>query len=111
MNIYDTLNKLAQELKESEEYINYKNAKQTVSLNPDLNIKIKEFEKKRYESQMQLMQTGQRDEKEFEHIQKMYEKLIENQEAKMYFEAEARFNLLMADINKTIGDSVKDVIS
>ena len=41
----------------------------------------------------------------------MYEKLIENQEAKMYFEAEARFNLLMADINKTIGDSVKDVIS
>ena len=106
MNIYDTVNKLAKELKESEEYINYKTAKQAVSLNPDLNIKIKEFEKKRYESQMKLMQT-----KEFEHMQKMYDKLIENQEAKMYFEAEARFNLLMADINKTIGDSVKDVIS
>ena len=30
MNIYDTLNKLAKELKESEEYINYKMAKQKI---------------------------------------------------------------------------------
>ena len=31
MNIYDTANKLAQEIKTSEEYINYKNAKNMVS--------------------------------------------------------------------------------
>ena len=41
MNIYDTVNKLAQEIKESEEYINYKMAKQALDLNSELKIKIK----------------------------------------------------------------------
>ena len=40
MNIYDTANRLAQELKQSEEYVNYKMAKESLSLNPDLKKKI-----------------------------------------------------------------------
>ena len=111
MNVYDTANRLAKELKESEEYNNFKAAKQAVALNPDLNIKIKEFEKRRYESQIKMMQEGKTDEKEIEQIQKMYAKLIENEDAKKYVEAEAKFNLLMADVNKIIGDSIRDVIS
>ena len=111
MNVYDTANKLAQELRESEEYNNFKMAKQAIALNPDLNIKIKEFEKKRYESQIKMMQEGKTNEKEIEQIQKMYKKLIENLDAKRYIEAEAKFNLLMTDVNKIIGDSIKDVIS
>ena len=30
--------------------------------------------------------------------------------AKKYFEAEMKFNILLADVNKIIGDAVKDVI-
>ncbi len=111
MNIYDTVNKLAQEIKESEEYNNYKKAKEAISLNPDLNIKIKEFEKARYNSQLKIMQTGETDEKELANMQKMYAKLIENEEAKKYLDSEAKFNILMTDINKIIGDSIKDVVS
>ena len=33
MNIYDTANRLAQEIKQSEEYMNYKMAKQALKLN------------------------------------------------------------------------------
>ena len=44
MNIYDTANKLAQELKQSEEYVNYKMAKEALNLNPELKKKIEEFE-------------------------------------------------------------------
>ena len=111
MNVYDTANKLAQELKESEEYINYKSAKQKIALDPDLNIKIKDFEKARYESQIKMVQTGESDPKGLEHMQKIYTKLVENPDARTYLEAEAKFNLLIADINKIIGDSIKDVIS
>ena len=45
MNVYDTVNRLATELKESEEYVNYKMAKETLSLKPDLKKKIQEFVK------------------------------------------------------------------
>ena len=37
-------------------------------------------------------------------------KLIENEEAKKYFEAETKFNIIIADVNKIIGDAIKDVI-
>ena len=52
MNIYDTANKLAQELKQSEEYVNYKMAKEALNLNPELKKKIEEFETARYEAQI-----------------------------------------------------------
>lgn len=36
MNVYDTTNRLAQEIKQSEEYINFKMAKQALGLNQEL---------------------------------------------------------------------------
>ena len=35
MNIYDTANRLAIEIKQSEEYVNYKMAKQALNLNTE----------------------------------------------------------------------------
>ena len=46
MNVYDTANKLASEIKNSEEYKQYKEAKQKIDNNPHLKQKIDEFEKK-----------------------------------------------------------------
>ena len=62
MIIYDTANRLAQEIKQSEEYINYKMAKEALNLNPDLKKQIDEFEAARYEAQVTAMQTGKNDE-------------------------------------------------
>ena len=50
MNIYDTANRLASEIKQSEEYVNYKMAKETLNLNSELKKKIGEFEMVRYEA-------------------------------------------------------------
>ena len=49
MDVYDTVNKLAVEIKKSEEYMNFKTAKQAISLNPEFQKKITEFERARYE--------------------------------------------------------------
>lgn len=110
MNIYDTANRLAQEIKESEEYANYKMAKQALDLNTELKIKMKDFEKLRYEVQIEVMQTGKRNEEKEKKLQEVYAELIENSEAKNYFEAETKFNIIVADVNKIIGDAIKDVI-
>ena len=45
MNIYDTANRLASEIKQSEEYVNYKMAKQALNLNTELKKRMSEFEK------------------------------------------------------------------
>ena len=110
MNIYDTANRLAQEIKQSEEYMNYKMAKETLNLNSELKIKMKEFEKVRYEVQMAMMQTGNRNAENEKKVEDLYTELIQDDEAKKYFEAETKFNIIIADVNKIIGEAIRDVI-
>ena len=40
----------------------------------------------------------------------LYIELFENQDAARFFEAETKFNIILADVNKIIGDAVMDVI-
>lgn len=110
MNIYDTANRLAQELKQSEEYVNYKMAKETLNLKPELKKKIQEFEEARYDAQITAMQTGKNDEEKTKKMQQLYIELIENDDAKRFFETETKFNIVLADVNKIIGEAVKDVL-
>ena len=110
MQVYDTANRLAQEIKDSEEFINYKMAKQTINLNEELKKKINEFEMARYVEQMSTMQTGKIDEEKIKKVQDLYRELIENMEAKKYFDAELKFNVMLGDVNKIISESVRDLI-
>lgn len=110
MNIYDTANRLAQEIKQSEEYMNYKMAKQALNLNMELKEKMAKFEQARYETQIIAMQTGKQDEEKYKEMQDLYAELIEIDDAKKYFEAETKFNIVIADVNKIIGEAIRDVI-
>lgn len=111
MNVYDTANRLAGEIKQSEEYVNYKMAKQTLNLNTNIKEKMAEFEKARYEVQLEMMQTGKNDEEKYKKVQELYAELIENEEAKRFFEAETKFNVMIADVNKIIGEAIRDVMA
>ena len=110
MNVYDTANQLAQEIQQSEEYMAYKMAKEAINLNYELKRKIDEFEKARYEAQIIAIQTGKDDENKMKHVQELYGELIQSQEASKYFDAEMKFNILIADINKIIGEAIQGLI-
>ena len=110
MNIYDTANRLASEIKQSEEYVNYKMAKQALNLNTELKKRMSEFEKMRYEAQMIQLQTGKEDTEKVEKVKKLFEELIQEEEAKKFFDAETKFNIVIADVNKIIGEAIRDVM-
>ena len=88
----------------------YKMAKEAINLNYELKSKIDEFEKARYEAQIIAIQTGKDDENKMKHVQELYGQLIQNQEASRYFDAEMKFNILIADINKIIGEAIQSLI-
>ena len=108
--IYDTANQLAKEIQQSEEYMTYKIAKEAINLNFELKNKIEEFEKARYDAQIVALQTGKDDEAKMRHVQELYGELIQNQEASKYFDAEMKFNILIADVNKIIGEAVQGLL-
>ena len=110
MNVYDTVNKLAQEIKDSDEFKNYKKYKELIRSSSELSESIKKFETLRYEIQISAMQgLGVDNEKEKE-LQDIYTELLAKDNIKEYFDAEFKFNILLADVNKIIGDSVKEVL-
>ncbi len=110
MNVYDTVNKLAQEIKGSEEYNNFKKYKELVKSNNEIENKLKKFEELRYETQIAVMQGTKPEENKEKELQTVYTELLEQDNVKEYFEAEFKFNVLIADVNKIIGEAIQDVI-
>lgn len=111
MNVYDTVNKLAQEIKDSEEFKNYKGYKELVKANKEVSEMINKFEALRYEIQISAMQGLEVNKDKEKELQDIYAELLSKENVKEYFEAEFKFNILLADVNKIIGDSVKEVLS
>ena len=110
MNVYDTANKLAQELKTSTEYLDYKKIKEELDRSPEVKEKIRQFEEKRYEVQLEALKGEEQEKSKLEEMQKIYIELMQDELAQTYFEVELKFNVLIADVNKIIAESVQDVI-
>lgn len=110
MNVYDEVNNLARALKECREFTEYKEAKEKVKSVEGLKNKIDEFEKIRYEEQILALQGEKQSEEKMKKLQELYKILVQNPEVKDYFDKEVRFNVMMADVNKIIGDAIKEVL-
>lgn len=110
MYVYDQANELAKSLKESKEYLEYKKIKEEVKSIPEMKEKIDEFEKIRYETQLLTIQGEKQNEEKMNKLKELYQILMQNPKVKEYFDVEVRFNVMLADVNKIIGEAVKDVL-
>ena len=109
MYVYDEANNLAKAIRESKEYLEYKKAKENLNSNPEMKTKVDEFEKIRYDVQVMSFQ-GKEDPEKMQKLQEMYNILNTNKDIKEYFDIEVRFNIMLADVNKILSESVKDLI-
>ena len=114
MEIYDTANRLAEEIRNSKQYKDLKRAKDELMANTEKRQMIIDFEELKKEVQLMEMQRlnnepiDEQDKKE--KLITMYNVLIQNKDIKDYFDYEIAFNQLMVDINKIIGSSINDVL-
>ena len=110
MNIYDTGNKLASEIKQSDEYKAYKDAKQQIESNAEVKSKINEFDKLRVDMQKAMLKGESTSNELSIKVQNLYTELYQNEIAKNYLESEMRFSVMVTDVNKIISEAIKDVI-
>ena len=114
MEIYDTANRLAEEIRNSKQYKDLKKSKDKLMADSNKRQLIIDFEELKKEVQLmevQKMQNKEVDEEaKKEKLAKMYNVLIENKDIKDYFDYEIAFNQMMVDVNKIIGNSIKDVL-
>ena len=110
MNVYDTANRLAKEIQESEEYKEYKKVKSEVMSNLDSKKKIEEFEQLRYEVKLMPYTGEKKDEEKTKKLEEMYMLLVQDEKIKKFFDLEIKFNVMIADVNKIIAEAIRDVI-
>ncbi len=78
MNVYDEVNNLARAIKESKEYLEYKQIKSELFVDPELKKQVDEFEKIRYEEQLLALQGEQQSEEKMKKLQELYSILVQN---------------------------------
>jgi len=110
MNVYDKCQAMTAAIKASREYVEFKEIKELVMAEPGLKDKIDEFEKIRYEEQLLALQGEEQNVAKMQKLQDLYNILVDDPKVKEYFDKEVRFNLMIADVNKMIGEAIKDVL-
>ena len=110
MYVYDEANRLAKAIKESKEYLEYKQAKENIQSIPEMKEKLEEFDKLKYEVQVLSFQGEKQDEEKMKKLQELYTILTAEEKIKEYFDVEVRFNIMLADVNRIISESVKDLL-
>ena len=109
MMVYDIANQLAKELKQCAEYVEYKKKKEEVYADNETRFKIEEFDKVKQEVQVLALKGEEQNKDRMDKLQELYSILLQNPKIKEYFDSEVRFNVLLADVNKIIAESVKEV--
>ncbi|MBK5245728.1 MAG: YlbF family regulator [Peptostreptococcaceae bacterium] len=106
MNVYDAAHNLAKSIKESEEYIQYEEIKNSVSGNDELSGMLNDFQAKQFEIQAKQMTGEEIGEEMMGQIQSLYGIMMQDPTAAQYLQAEIRFSLMMNDIYKILGDVI-----
>ncbi|HZK62245.1 MAG TPA: YlbF family regulator, partial [Anaerovoracaceae bacterium] len=106
MNVYDAAHNLAKAIKDSEEYIQYEEIKNSVSGKDELSGMLNDFQSKQFEIQAKQMMGEEIGEEMMGQIQSLYGIMMQDPTAAQYLQAEIRFSLMMNDIYKILGDVI-----
>lgn len=110
MNPYDKVHELVKAIKESDEVKEYLEIKEEVYKDEKNKEMIKDFREKQMEVQSLLMQGQEAENEKMEKLQNLYQILASNVKVKEFFDREVRFDVMLSDIYKIIGEALKDII-
>lgn len=104
--VYDKANELAQDIRNSEEYKEYKTTKEKAFENQTTASLIKEYHKLQITAQAAMV-TGNKDDESLQRLQKIGELLQMNHDASAFLMAEYRLNRMVSDIYKILAEAIE----
>ena len=107
MNVYNCAHQLAKALKESDEYIVYKNLEIKVKANPEVKVMMDDFRRRQFEVQGAQMMGQAVEESKLLKLQELHSILMKDGTISEFMQAEYRLTQMMADIYKILGEAVE----
>lgn len=103
-NVYDTANQLARELKETEEYREYHRLKEIAYDDSTNKALLDELKRLQFKMQAKAASGEKPEDEDMQKLMRISSLLQMNSDASAYIVAEFRFQKLIADIYKILGD-------
>lgn len=105
MFIYDKAHELAKELQKSEEYKEYSRLKKIVMADEQTKPLLSDYKKLQLEAQANMLYGGEPSAETMDKLKKLGDVLMFKPEVTEYFAAEYKFQTMISDIYKIIGDA------
>jgi len=110
MNVYDEMTNLCKAIRESHEYKMMQGVKGKLKGDSDAEELVKKFLKEKQEIELLQYQGKKPDEDKVKDMQKLYEILNLNPVASEYIQCYIRFQMMIGDLSKSLGDTIKEAI-
>lgn len=110
MNFYDKIHEMVRALKQTNEYTEYMNLKEELKKDEKSYNMLKDFKDKQKKYQMEYIDGKDQNDKEISEMQNLYSLVIQNDTSRKLLENEMKINVMLADMQKTVGDALKDII-
>ena len=110
MNFYDKVHELVRCLKDTTEYKEYLKIKNDIKSDDNAYKMIKDFKEKQKEHQINYINTGKLDESKQSELQNLYSLIIQNESLRRLLECEMKINVMLADMQKIVGEGIKEIV-
>ena len=108
MSVYDIATKLASEIKNSKEYLDFVDNMKIIKKNKNYENLLSEYKKTQYNLQIATMNNKKLDKKTLKKMEDIQNKIRHNDQIYHYILSEEKFNIMMDNINKIIANTIKE---
>ena len=108
MSVYDTATKLASEIKNSKEYLDFVDNMKIIKKNKNYENLLSEYKKTQYNLQIATMNNKKLDKKTLKNMEEIQNKIRHNDQIYNYILSEEKFNIMIDNINKIIANTIKE---
>ena len=110
MNFYDKVHEMVRAFKETNEFREYIKLKEELKKDKEAYERLKDFKEKQKKYQMEYIDGKEQNEEVLAQMKNLYSIVIQNETSRKILENEMKINVIVADMQKIIGESLKDII-
>ena len=110
MNFYDKVHEMVRAFKETNEFKEYLELKEKLKKEEEAYKRLKDFKEKQKKYQLEYIDGKEQNKEVLDEMQNLYSIVIQNETSRKLLENEMKINVMLADMQKIIGDALKDII-
>ena len=110
MNFYDKVHEMVRAFKDTPEFREYVELKNKLKEEKDAYDRLKDFKERQKNYQMEYIEGKEQSKEKLDEMQNLYSIVIQNETSRKLLENEMKINVMLADMQKIIGDALKDIV-